>query len=162
LKICIIGVIIRMMKIKKKAERKVIGSFEQVVFPEFNDMEITAKIDTGAYTGALHCTKINEEETPEGITVLRFSPFDHPELDIVATDYTEKRVRSSNGDGEKRYFIDTQILVRDKTYPIVLSLADRSEMKWPVLIGRRFLRQHKFLVDVSSLATYRVQKKSKS
>jgi hypothetical protein len=28
-------------------------------------------------------------------------------------------------------------------------LADRSEMKWPVLIGRRFLHANEFIVDVS-------------
>jgi hypothetical protein len=147
------------MKIKKR-ERKIIGSLEQVAFPDFSGLEVTAKIDTGAYTGALHCTKISEEQAADGSKVLRFSPFDHPELEIVAADYAERGVKSSNGDGEKRYFIDTHITVRGKTHPIVLSLADRSEMKWPVLIGRRFLRQHKFLVDVSSVATYRVQKKN--
>jgi hypothetical protein len=145
----------------QKEEHQVIGSFEHVVFPDFSGLEVAAKIDTGAYTGALHCTKIAEEISEDGESVLRFSPFDHPEVEITAIDYTEKHVRSSNGSNQVRYFIDTQIAINGKTYPIVLSLADRSEMKWPVLIGRRFLRQNKFVVDVSKRATYLVQKRPK-
>lgn len=129
--------------------KKIISSFEPVSFPEFAVIgQVSAKIDTGAYTGALHCTKIREEETAKG-KVLHFSPFDHPEVEMSVTDFVVRHVRSSNGTTESRYFIDTVIEIQGKTYPIVLSLADRSEMKWSVLIGRRFLRTNKFLVDVN-------------
>lgn len=125
-----------------------VGAFESVIFPEFDNMQIRAKIDTGAYTGALHCTQIVEVETKKG-AVLRFSPFDHPELIIEEEEFVVKRVRSSSGERQDRYFINTFITIQGQTYPIVLSLADRSEMKLPVLIGRRFLRKNNFLVDVS-------------
>ncbi len=129
-------------------DSKVIGPFEPVEFPAFNIGKVVAKIDTGAYTGALHCTKIREEETATG-KVLYFSPFDHPEIEVKLNDFAVRHVRSSNGVTQSRYFIDTDIAVHGQVLPIVLSLADRSEMKWPVLIGRRFLRKHNFLVDVS-------------
>jgi len=132
---------------------KTIGSFEPVIFPEFNMGEVIAKIDTGAYTGALHCTKILEEETETG-KVLRFSPFDQPDQEIILLEFAVDYVRSSNGKSEKRYFIETKITIQGETYPIVLSLADRSEMKWSVLIGRRFLRKNNFLVDVRKRAKY--------
>jgi hypothetical protein len=126
-----------------------VSSFEPVTFPEFAKIgEVTAKIDTGAYTGSLHCTKIREEETPKG-KVLHFSPFDHPEVTVSVTDFVVKYVRSSIGESQNRYFIDTIIKIQGETYPIILSLADRSEMKWSVLIGRRFLRKNHFIVDVS-------------
>lgn len=127
--------------------QKIIGTFESVIFPDFNGYEVMAKIDTGAYTGALHCTKIREEDK-----VLHFSPFDHPEVEIALTEYAVNHVKSSNGKTETRYFIDTNITINGETYPVVLSLADRSEMKWPVLIGRKFLRQNNFLVDVTKSA----------
>lgn len=126
----------------------IIGSFETVIFPDFNGYEVMAKIDTGAYTGALHCTKIREEETEDG-PILHFSPFDHPEVEISLSEFAVNHVKSSNGKAENRYFIDTNIVIQGKTYPIVLSLADRSEMKWSVLIGRKFLRANNFLVDVT-------------
>ena len=127
---------------------KVIGTFAQVGFPEFGIADVTAKIDTGAYRGALHCTKIRLSES-KGLKTLHFSPFDHPDKEIIADDFAVRHVTSSNGVTEDRYFINTTITIDGHDYPIVLSLADRSEMKWPVLVGRRFLRQNNFLVDAS-------------
>ena len=128
-------------------KRKTVGAFEVVDFPLFSMTGVKAKIDTGAYTGALHCTKISEEQTPEG-PILKFSPFNKPNLHVVERDYAIRMVRSSNGAPQKRYFIKTQIVVQGKPYGITLSLADRSEMRSSVLIGRRFLRRYSFLVDV--------------
>jgi hypothetical protein len=143
---------------KHTEQPKLVGSLEKVNFPDFTAIgEVTAKIDTGAYTGALHCTKISEHDTDQG-KVLNFSPFDHPEVEMTATDFAVKHVRSSNGDAQSRYFINTRITIQGETYPITLSLADRSEMKWPVLIGRRFLRKHNFLVDVARRGGYGEQK----
>lgn len=142
---------------KQTASPKTLASFEPVSFPEFiNVGQVMAKIDTGAYTGAFHCTKIREEDTPEG-KVLRFSPFDHPETEVILTDFAVRHVRSSNGGDQNRYFIDTVVKIQGEKYPIVLSLADRSEMKWPVLIGRKFLRKNNFLVDVSKKPQARIQ-----
>ena len=132
---------------------KSVGSFESVDFPEFPLVgTVWAKIDTGAYTGALHCTRISEEQLEEG-AMLHFSPFDHPETDIMTSDFFVKSVRSSNGEKGYRYFINTTITIQGKTYPITLSLANRAEMKWPVLIGRKFLQKQDFLVDVRRNAT---------
>ena len=38
-------------------KRETLGAFEKVIFPEFNQA-ILAKIDTGAYQGALHVDSI--------------------------------------------------------------------------------------------------------
>ena len=129
-------------------KQKVVGAFEEVHFPEFNMSDIRAKIDTGAFTGALHCTKIHEE-SEDGKKILYFSPFDHPELVFRTADFEEGKVRSSNGYQTERYFIETSIVLRKRRYTITLSLANRSEMKWPLIIGRRFLRANEFVVDVS-------------
>lgn len=128
-------------------KRKIVGAYELVAFPEFGLENVRAKIDTGADSGALHCTDILLQRTADGER-LQFSPFDHPETVVTTEQFITKRVKSSNGTAETRFFIDTKITVQGTVYPIVLSLADRSEMKWPVLIGRRFLRRHSFLVDV--------------
>lgn len=131
-----------------------IGLFEKVAFPEFGTSDVVAKIDTGAYTGALHCTKIEEIITPKG-KVVRFSTFAHPEITVQKDEYYIRNVKSSNGNDEKRFFINTTINLLGKKYPIILSLADRSAMKWPVLIGRRFLRKNHLLVDVHKGTQYR-------
>lgn len=127
---------------------KILGVFENIGFPQFNIKNIRAKIDSGAYTGALHCTDITKEDTKDG-PVIHFSPFDYPDIKITTKDFRLDRVKSSNGKIEKRYFIKTLVTIQGETYEITLSLADRSQMKWPVIIGRKFIRTNKFLLDVS-------------
>ncbi len=133
----------------KDTHQKILAAFEEITFPEFDMNHVKAKIDTGAYSGAIHCTRIHEEQE-DGTGVLYFSPFDHPELIKKTTAYKKRMVRSSNGTTQLRYFIDTRIIIKGVEYPIHISLADRSEMRWPVLIGRRFLKANQFLVDVRS------------
>ena len=126
---------------------KVLAAVERVSFPEFEAIgTIDAKIDTGAYTGSLHCTEIHLDESSHE---LHFSPFDHPEVEMKTKDFTTGPVKSSNGEEEERYFINTTIVIAGQTLPITLTLADRTEMMRDVLIGRRFLVEHGFLVDVS-------------
>ncbi len=131
----------------KNSDQQVLGALEQVSFPDYGIGTVTAKIDTGAYTGAFHCTNIRLEDV-DGGKVLHFSPFDHPEITATADNFAVDFVRSSNGERQQRYFIGTTIKIGENEYPITLSLADRSDMKWPVLVGRRFLRQNNLLVDV--------------
>ncbi len=138
----------------KDKNTKVIGVFERVSFPKFGTGKMMAKIDTGAYTGAFHCTKIEEVKTPDG-KLLHFSPFDKPKKRFTTDKFIVSHVKSSNGKTENRYFITTEIELDGQTYPIVLSLADRSEMKWSVLIGRRFLRRNHFMVDATKGRQYR-------
>lgn len=129
-------------------DAKILGVFETVNFPQFNIKNVKAKIDSGAFTGALHCTNVSQEITSEG-PVLHFSPFDYPNVRIVTKDFYLSYVKSSNGERENRYFIKTMITIQNETYEILLSLADRSNMKWPVIIGRRFISKHRFLLDVN-------------
>jgi hypothetical protein len=128
--------------------KKTIGTFEKVNFPEFGMSNIRAKVDTGAFTGALHTTKIHEKDE-DGVAVLYFSPFDHPKKVYKTDNFERGIVKSSNGETSERYFIETSIEIRGKRYAITLTLANRSEMKWPVLIGRRFLHVNEFIVDVA-------------
>ena len=59
-------------------------------------------------------------------------------------------VRSSNGIIQKRYQVQSNIKLFGKTYKISLSLSDRQEMRFPVLIGRKFLTK-KFIVDTEKI-----------
>lgn len=62
--------------------------------------------------------------------------------------YKIKNVKSSNGKTEERIFVKTVIELSNKRYEVELSLTDRKDMKYPMLIGRKFLQGH-FIVDVS-------------
>ena len=129
-----------------------IGRLEPVSFPKWDIFEITAKIDTGAYTSSLHCHHI-EQFKKASEDYVRFNLLDPShetyndrlfELPV----YKVKSVKSSNGETEDRIIIKALIELMGKQLSAELSLTDRSEMRYPVLIGRKLIKNH-FLVDVS-------------
>lgn len=127
----------------------VIGAFEFVSLPMLNVADELAKIDTGAYSGALHCTDI--KVVRRGLLrkrILKFTPLGDPKLATETSDFIRTHVRSASGHRLKRYLIDTEITLQGKTYPIRIGLSDRTDLKRNVLIGRRFLRDNNMLVDV--------------
>ncbi|MBB6463683.1 ATP-dependent zinc protease family protein [Flammeovirga kamogawensis] len=131
---------------------EIIGRSDKVDFPDLYLEDLAVKIDTGAYTSSIHCHDIKEIEI-KGIKYLHFKTLDPAYLKyqnqvIKVKEYTEKNIRSSFGEVEKRFIIKTQVILFNKKYPIELSLTNRSEMKFPVLIGRKFLNK-KFMVDTS-------------
>ncbi len=123
----------------------VFGAFEYVKFPELGVDTVLAKIDTGAYSGALHCSVL-KTRTINGKRVLRFKPLGVAAV-IETEDFLVTNVRSSTGHREVRYLIDTQIEVKGRSYSIRIGLSNRKNMKKGVLIGRRFLRENDILVD---------------
>ena len=135
-----------------------LGSFEVVSFPEFDVRDVVAKIDTGAYTGALHATDIHESKDAEGRKVVSFVPYADGKAHQTAQ-YRKKRVRSSNGELEERYVISTVIVIAGKERKINISLSDRSQMMKGVLIGRQFLRRYHYLVDVRLGTAHRFKTK---
>ena len=128
---------------------KVIGCFELVTLPDLHVVHELAKIDSGAYSGALHCTDIMIVR--RGIVrkrVLKFTPLGDPSLATETTNFAKTFIRSATGHRIKRFIIDTIIEIGGEAYHIRIGLADRSDMKRSVLIGRRFLRENNLLVDV--------------
>ncbi|MGY5845844.1 ATP-dependent zinc protease family protein [Salegentibacter sp. HM20] len=127
-------------------EKTVIGRIDKADFPALHLEEIAVKIDTGAYTSSIHCDDIWEKE---GILHCRFLDDEHPLYngkEFTFRDYDIVFVRSSNGLIQKRYQVVSTIKIFNKVYKISLSLSSRQEMRYPVLIGRKFLTK-KFIVD---------------
>ena len=129
-----------------------IGRKDKADFPELGLSDIDIKIDTGAYTSAIHCHKI-EEKLIEGNETLVFTLLDpsHTQYNnkVFSTEkFYEKRIKNSFGGSEKRFVIETVILLFGKTYSVELSLSERGEMRFPILIGRKFL-MGKFIVHPS-------------
>jgi len=142
------------MKKKKQVPKRIIGRLELVDFPQFQIEGVEAKIDTGAYTGAIHCTNIQLKKLADGQMRLCVNLLDdaHPNFDgclMEFTNFSLRTIKSSNGEAQRRYVIRTVIRLFDEDLPTEFSLSDRSDMKYPVLIGRSLLRRGGFLVDVS-------------
>ncbi|AZQ45164.1 peptidase [Nonlabens ponticola] len=128
------------------ATKKIIGRTDKADFPKLKLSEIDIKIDTGAYTSSIHCTDIEEVD---GVLIANFLDQDHPQYHgkkIEFQDYEITTVRSSNGNQEQRYEVQSNIRIFKKLYKISLTLNNRQEMRFPVLIGRKFLSK-KFIVD---------------
>lgn len=128
--------------------KKIIGRIDKADFPMLDIFDIDIKIDTGAYTSSIHCHKVSVDN---GERVCLFYDKDHPHYngkEFRFKDYTFAKVKSSNGIVEKRYKIKTYIILFEKKYNISLTLSTREDMRFPVLIGRKFISK-KFIVDVT-------------
>jgi hypothetical protein len=138
---------------KKTAKPKsIIGTTDKIDFPLFEMEDIGCKIDTGARTSSLHCHKVHLVEK-DGQRYVSFHLLDpkhksYQKKEFRAYNFKEKKVKSSFGESEFRFSIFTVIRLFDKEFKAEFTLADRGKMRFPVLLGQRFL-QGKFLVDVS-------------
>lgn len=136
----------------KKKTRRIIGRKDLVDLPGLQLEGIDAKIDTGAYTSALHVKKIKPLEK-DGKPYVRFR-LDHPHhpafnnKEFVLPVFAHKPIKNSSGTAELRFIVRTPIILFGKKYMTEFSLADRSKMECPVLLGRKLLYR-KFLVDVT-------------
>jgi hypothetical protein len=131
-------------------EKLRIGRRETIDFPELGLYGIIAKVDTGAYTTALHCHDIREEKGVLYFKLLDPTHPDYNEQEQLFSDYFQKEIKNSFGEVEKRYMIKTTVKIGSKRIKSVISLTDRGTMRYPVLIGRKLLK-NRFIVDVSLL-----------
>ena len=139
-----------------KVSHKLVGRVEKVGLPEFKTIGLRAKIDTGAYSVAIHAHNIKVDNDELVFTILDPEHIKYKSIEMRTKDFKIKNIRSSNGELQSRYSIITKLKIGDELYEVEATLADRKSMKYPILIGRKFLRKNGFLVDVNS--TY-LQKK---
>lgn len=129
-----------------------IGRVDKADFPELHLEDIDLKIDSGAYTSSIHCSNI-EEITIDGKNFIRFKLLDpeHPfynNKEFTTKNYASKLVKSTNGISEKRFLVETEIVIFNEIFPIHLTLSERKDMKFPILLGRKFLNK-KFVIDTT-------------
>ncbi len=122
------------------------GWEEWVSLPDLGLPAISAKVDTGARTSALHASDI-EPFGPAAQPKVRFNVYPIPDRDDLAitcsAEVVDRReVTSSNGEGELRYVIRTPISVSGQSWPIEVTLTDRSGMASRMLLGRQALVDH--------------------
>ena len=126
----------------------VVGWRELVHLPELGLRGIPAKIDTGARTSSLHGVVLDEFER-DGEKYVRFAvDLEKPHVRQIceAVHVDIRGITSSNGETQYRYVIKTPLKIGDTKFRAEISLADRSDMKFPMLIGRSSLRR-RFVVD---------------
>jgi len=132
-------------------KKTTIGRLESINITNLGLNDITAKIDTGAYRGSIHSTDIREVDE-EGKKVLKFKIFDanHPEYKDKVYSFDNYKIRKFRGtevDYHDRYVIPVTLEISGKKIEAELSLADRKDLRYPILLGRRALKKY-FLIDV--------------
>jgi hypothetical protein len=144
--------------LKEKKQKQIIGKSEIIDFPDLGLFGIHAKVDTGAYTSALHCHDIH---VIDGILYFKFLDPSHPvysEKQQKFSQFWQKDIKNSFGETEKRYIIKTRIRIGKRVIKSVISLTNRGTMRFPVLIGRKLLKK-RFIVDVDQENILPVKKK---
>ncbi|MDR2273160.1 MAG: RimK/LysX family protein [Sphingobacterium sp.] len=132
-------------------EKLFVGWKETLDLPELGIFGIEAKIDTGAASSVLHCNsyKIVNEDGQDWILCELITDFETEETKVLKLKlYKTKLVKSSFGQEEKRYYIRTTAKLYDQVFSIKISFRNRSNMTYPMLLGKNFLYR-RFLVDVS-------------
>ncbi|MFE6733680.1 ATP-dependent zinc protease [Microbacterium sp. NPDC057650] len=126
------------------------GWREWVALPDLGVAWIKAKIDTGARTSSLHAFDV-EEFTRDGAEWVRFrvNPWQDTFADAVRAEYPvhdRREVRSSSGHTEIRLVVQLVVRLVDQEVTAEVTLTNRDEMGFRMLVGREALRQG-FVVD---------------
>lgn len=113
---------------------------------------IKAKLDTGARTSALHAFDLEPFEV-DGAPWIAFAIHPaqrqaHPEVLCRAPLLGQRLITSSSGHQQLRYVIRTEAHIGETRFSMDLSLADRDQMGFRLLIGREAMRR-RLLVDPS-------------
>ncbi|MEO9804760.1 MAG: RimK/LysX family protein [Reichenbachiella sp.] len=125
-----------------------IGRIDRIDLPEFGLENIEAKIDTGANRSSIHCSNIEHKMIDNEDCILFKIPLVSKGNDVFhSNEFFKKKIKSSSGHVENRYVIKTTIILFGKRIKTSFSLTDRTEMKYPILLGRKLLRS-RYLVDV--------------
>ena len=144
-----------------------IGWVERVSLPALGLTGLAAKIDTGARTSALHVTAVEHPAQrpggarPRSLYVV-LPPTgrrtDRRVVRVRVEDWVE--VRDTSGRLERRPVIETTLEMGPLRRTIRLSLTDRADMRYPMLVGRSSLPRG-VLVDPAAkflLPIFRVRK----
>lgn len=146
----------------KKTPKRIIGWREWVRLPDLHSGRIKAKIDSGARTSCLHAYRITPF-SKDGASYVRFLL--HPvqrqkklEIPCVAVVIDYRCVTDSGGRREYRYVIRTKLKLGKLSWPVELTLTNRDQMGFRMLIGRQALRR-RYLVDTGRSFLARKKKK---
>lgn len=131
-----------------RAFMQVLGRSDRVDLPGLGLVDIQAKVDTGAYTCSLHCSRAG---VVNGALEFILLDEEHPEftgMPFRFKKFEQREIKNSFGEAELRYVIKTRIKIFDRVIRAEFSLSNRGNLKFPVLLGRKILR-HRYLIDVT-------------
>lgn len=126
----------------------VVGRSEYIALPRLGVARVQAKIDTGAYRSALHYQKVRQRTVDGRKELVVTFAMGRKRVVMVFRKFQRAQVKSSTGQVTRRWLVSTRVRLNGHSVRTEFTLFDRSDMKFQVLLGRKFLRG-RFLVDVS-------------
>ncbi|MEI8633823.1 ATP-dependent zinc protease [Vibrio sp. PP-XX7] len=137
-------------------DRLIIGNLELCSLPDLGIFDLEVRIDTGAKTSSLHVDNIRRFKKKGQLYV----EFDlHPDIynmaqtvKCAAPVVDSRKIKSSNGESEQRYVIQTSFSIGEQSWPIEITLTNRQEMSYLMLLGREGMRDRVY-VDPSRAFT---------
>ncbi len=149
--------------IERAAAKQVVGWREWVALPRIGVRRIKAKLDTGARSSALHAFNLRPSRR-DGKLFVQFDVHPLQRNDEVyrtclaeAVDY--RWITNSGGGREKRFVIVTALQMGGDIWPIEVTLTDRDQMGFRMLIGRTAM-EHRLIIDPT--VSYRLGKPRKA
>ncbi|MFZ7087576.1 ATP-dependent zinc protease [Curtobacterium sp. RRHDQ10] len=132
---------------RQDSQRIVAGWREWAGLPGIGVPWIKVKLDTGARSSALHAFDV--EELPGDRVRFSVHPWQESDTDATTIEcaiHDRRTVRSSSGHTEERIMVLTEIELAGRTVVSEVTLSNRDQMGFRMLVGREALRQG-FLVD---------------
>ena len=126
--------------VANKKPKRVVGWKENAALPDLNVKNVIAKIDTGANLASIDAADI-KIVSRDKVKYVKFKVMKRNNTVRKTSAPLEgyKRIKSSNGDVERRPYIETTLLMDGITKKIELTLTDRGPMEYTMLIGRKAL-----------------------
>lgn len=137
----------------------ILGRYDRVDLPGLGLFDIHAKVDTGAYRSSLHCHQV---QIVDGMLEFILLDEEHPEFTGKKLKFAEfylRDIKNSSGETERRFVISTTLKIFDEEIITEFSLCNRGSLKFPILIGRKILR-NRFMIDVKKKNVSYKQKRS--
>lgn len=138
--------------------KNIYGLYELVQIPAIDNLEVKAKLDTGALTSSLGATDIHFFKK-NGREWVRFKPqvkaLDLPvmEKEVIRHSKIKTRnddvVESENNLHSRRPVVMLDICFNGIVYPTEVNLTDRSRFNYPLLLGSSALVEYQAIVDPS-------------
>ena len=137
---------------RRHRDKTVIGWREWLSIPTLGIESIKAKVDTGARTSSIHAFDLKtftDRGAPHASFVIQpLQRRRNPRVECIAEIFDERVIKSSTGHEQRRYVIRVDVGLAGQTWPIELTLANRDEMGFRLLLGRQAIRG-RFLIDTA-------------
>lgn len=125
---------------KNLTHTPVLGWREWVALPELNIALIKAKIDTGARSSALHAFMIDPyRKDGESWVMFAIHPM-QKNVDVIVECHARVKdrrlVSDSGGHKQRRYVIETPLMIGRSVIHVEMTLTNRDSMRFRMLLGR--------------------------